>query len=486
MADSGQDKHADSSFDDDLDKMLQDTADQMDDEQDIFDSDEAINRLLGDSQDAEVLDEDSSESVDDLVDSLLDGVVAKPERKVDALLQETQQPDVFEEIDEFGDDPVELEKPSSPEPESVLTDDDMSAFADELLAEQEGIDAAMQQKAQSVADSVESMAEIDDFLLADFDLSADDDDFKVEVLSPAAESVRSIPAAESEIIRESVTPVMTADLKNSAVAHDEQSARMAQIESELTALKLGLNASEALDQAVKEQKRANRELDEANKKLRIWSVSALVIGILALVVGVAVIILNLGLSSNVEQMQGSVMDIEDRLAASAIALVEPNGASMEGLQLSVQSMQALVNDMPERLNALQGQVNAINTEEIQQVVDKQFVNINEKLAAIEAKIASLKSAKATPKAASRKLVKRVAVPEWVVNLVSFKQRWYTDKKVQEYKQKGIPAEVAPVDVNGVEWFVIRVVGFKNKTQATVYAAKMKKALNLSSVWVSGK
>jgi len=490
MASSEQDKQVDSSFDDDLDKMLQDTADQMGDDQDILDSDEAIDRLLGDSQGGEALDEDVPESVDDLVDSLLGGVVDNQEWKADLS---------DEEIDEFADDPVELEASSNAvsEPSSVLTEDEMSAFADDLLSEQGGINSAIQEKPSQEIGATESMAEIDefssdaedDFLLADFDISADDDEFKeeeVELSVPDRDRVEQVAVPEPEVVPERVAAAVVSEPSKSVAATDDQSEKIAQIESELADLKSGLNFSEALDKVSKDQKKSNRELDEANKKLKIWSISALVIGVIALVIGITVVVLNSEVQSSVERVRGSVMDIEDHLAVPAIKLADPNDAKIEELQFKVQSMQALVSDMPERLNALQGQLNSINTEEIQLVVDKQLTGINEKLAALEVKVASLKGVRTRSKARSRKVVKRVAVQEWVVNLVSFKQRWYTDKKVQEYKQKGIPAEVVSVDVQGVEWFRVRVAGFKDKAEAAAYAIKMKKSLNLNSVWVSKK
>jgi len=497
MANSGQNKQVDGSFDDDLDKMLQDTADQIDDDQEVLDSDDAIDRLLGDSQYVETLDEGFSESVDDLVDSLLDGVVTEQGRK--AGLSD-------EEVDEFADDPVEVEVPDNavePESESVFADDEMSAFADDLLSEQKGIDAAMQEKPKADVDSTESMDEIDefssddeedDFLLADFDISADDDDFKDELstpeqVAPVEQVVVAEPAAPSEEVAAAAPAAVTTpapEVRAGVVGGGAQSEKKSQIINEPARLKPEADFSEALDKAVKELKRANRELDETSKKLKIWSISALVIGVIALIVGVTVVVLNLGVQSSVERVQGSVMDIEDRLAVPVIKLVDPNDEKIEDLQLGMQSMQGLVKDMPERLNALQGQVNSINTEEIQKVVDKQLIDINEKLAVLELKLAGVKSAKIARAITPRKAVKSVAVQEWVVNLVSFKQRWYTDKKVLEYKQKGIPAEVTSIDVQGVEWFRVRVIGFKNKAEAAVYAIKMKKSLNLNSVWVSKK
>jgi hypothetical protein len=113
MADSEQDKQADSSFDDDLDKMLQDTVDQVDNDQDVLDSDDAIDRLLGDSQSDEALDDEFSESVDDLVDSLLDGVSAEQGQTADLSNKE---------IDEFADDPGENEATDTKVEESYYAD----------------------------------------------------------------------------------------------------------------------------------------------------------------------------------------------------------------------------------------------------------------------------------------------------------------------------------------------------------------------------
>jgi cell division protein FtsN len=72
---------------------------------------------------------------------------------------------------------------------------------------------------------------------------------------------------------------------------------------------------------------------------------------------------------------------------------------------------------------------------------------------------------------------------WSVNLIAFKQDWYAKSKAAEFAQKGVPVEVIPVDVNGVVWYRLRVAGFKNRAEADSYAARIKKALNLSSVWV---
>ncbi|MDP3334813.1 MAG: SPOR domain-containing protein, partial [Methylococcaceae bacterium] len=73
--------------------------------------------------------------------------------------------------------------------------------------------------------------------------------------------------------------------------------------------------------------------------------------------------------------------------------------------------------------------------------------------------------------------------DWSVNLIAYKQDWYAKSKAAEFAQKGVPVEVIPVEVNGVTWYRLKVGGFTNKAEADAYAARVKKALNLSSVWV---
>ena len=74
--------------------------------------------------------------------------------------------------------------------------------------------------------------------------------------------------------------------------------------------------------------------------------------------------------------------------------------------------------------------------------------------------------------------------EWSVNLNSYPNRDETESKMKELREKGIPAEVVIVTVNGVQWFRIRVTGFKTKAEADAYADKVIKILGRSRAWVS--
>ncbi len=73
---------------------------------------------------------------------------------------------------------------------------------------------------------------------------------------------------------------------------------------------------------------------------------------------------------------------------------------------------------------------------------------------------------------------------WSVNLVASKQDWYAKAKATEFRQKGIPVEIAKVNIDNVTWYRLRVGGFDSQAEASAYVGRVKKALNLSSAWVS--
>ena len=76
-----------------------------------------------------------------------------------------------------------------------------------------------------------------------------------------------------------------------------------------------------------------------------------------------------------------------------------------------------------------------------------------------------------------------AIKDWSVNLIAYRQQWYAGSKAAEFVEKGIPVEVLPVKIDNVTWYRLHVGGFNSKEEAALYAGRVKKALNLSSVWV---
>jgi hypothetical protein len=74
--------------------------------------------------------------------------------------------------------------------------------------------------------------------------------------------------------------------------------------------------------------------------------------------------------------------------------------------------------------------------------------------------------------------------KYSVNVVSYQQEWYAQSKAAEFKQKGIPVEVSPVDINNYATrYRLKVTGFKTKNEANDYAEKIKREHNLNETWV---
>jgi cell division protein FtsN len=74
--------------------------------------------------------------------------------------------------------------------------------------------------------------------------------------------------------------------------------------------------------------------------------------------------------------------------------------------------------------------------------------------------------------------------KWGVNLVAFKQEWFAKSKAAEFARMGIIADVIPVHEGNTTMYRLRVGGFKSKAEAFSNTDKIKKTLNLDSVWVS--
>ncbi len=82
------------------------------------------------------------------------------------------------------------------------------------------------------------------------------------------------------------------------------------------------------------------------------------------------------------------------------------------------------------------------------------------------------------------VLNQVITGKWGVNLVAFKQEWFAKSKAAEFARQGIFAEVIPVHEKNSTMYRLRVGGFKSKQEASSNTDRIKKSLNLDSVWVS--
>ncbi len=461
MAEANQDEAMDSNFEDDLDKMLQETADQLGGD---AESQEAIDDLLTAEDDATL--EGEAENVDDLVD---------------ALLKENEHVQTDEVIDEFAEDPVDE---FAEDPVDEFAEDPVDEFGEDA---DDIVDKALDKSIEEQPiDEFAADEEVSEETPATFDISDDDDEIDeaevVTVDEPGPEK-KEVAAAEPVAAKKQSAKQATSAINLGAEkAQDE---RITLLANEITELRKHFNFSDAIEKIVNDEKKTKQESENTHKKLKILSICALVIAVLAIGIGSTVLFFNLQLEGTVEEARNSLLDIEDEMEARAI---NPNDEKIKTVQARIKELQNTLDASAKEIDLLiadisndKSQATSLNT-----TMKTDITQLSDKVVVLETELESVKKARSARKVVSKAKSKARKPREWVVNLVSFKQRWYTDKKVESFKQQGIPTEVVTTEVKGEKWFRIRAVGFYSKVAAQDYADKVKRVLNLGSVWVSAK
>ena len=497
-------------FEADLEQMLQETEQQIESAGD----DDIIEQLLVDEGDASEAAM-TAEEEGDLVDSLLEGSLEADNtleeqpsgmnaEDIEALLDNSGESTdtVVADVDEFSEDDalsaVEEDEFSEDEEitiepaEDIDLDEENSAPSEETAAEESlELDTTLDDISFENVEGMDEIEDIDDLddVAPSFELS-DEDEEPESFLEP------DIP--EATIPKPDTPDAGIPELSQSGSAPDssvtnEQNERIRLLENEISELKRHGDIASVLDGLEKSAKKAKHDAEAGMKKLQIWIFSTLGVAVLAMIIACLVFFFNSGVEEDVMQLESALLDIEDKIA---IPLLNPNDKKISDIQVQVRALKKSTDKAFKEVDLLstsqnQGAGESLNAQ------NKTLLLLTEKLVQLEQEISGLKKQKVTTKVVSKpkrvvkstkkkpvkKVVKKI---EWVVNLAAFKQRWYTDKKVEDYQSKGIRAEVLVIDIGGVDWFRIRVGGFNNKNDAWEYAKKVKPILNLSSVWVSKK
>lgn len=561
-------------FADDLDAMLN-----IDDISSktvgTIDDDEAIDRLLvGD----ETVERDEQQEFDEFadIDSLLAG--DDPNAKQN----------LADDFDEFGDD-FDADIAIHPSRSGQAVDDE---FADIVGAEnrQEDVELAAAEVFDEVAalervgeiedladeepvlvasasvaprDELENMTEIDefsddsaligthaDFLMADFDISADDDfvapavppidEFAQDEAFPAAEvepvdeqllpagpdlsMVQELSAAiDEEPVEEMVavpvreaeheplrtpppvqqTPPAPAPVKAVDYSGDistlnrqivELKKHQQQIRHDLTELagkdelSTCLNSLESLQT---EQKKTKRGLDALAAKKPVAAYVANGVAVAALLIGTGLGIQGMIAKSQVGELATIIGKLQEQVnvaPASDAADKEMLRKQMDELTVSSGVMSTQIAELSKAIQADAGggkpggdlgkQLTELGNQDMQ--MGAAIEALQNKMSALE----KGRSAAAAPVAKAEKKKPEAVQENWAVNLIAFKQDWYAKRKAEEFAGKGVPAKVSKTEAKGESWYRLSVDGFKTQYEAAAYAAKVKKTLNLDSVWVT--
>lgn len=551
------------SFADDLDSMLNldGVAEQ---EVGMIDDDDAIDRLLiGDV--FEPVEENDASQLND-IDQLIAGEV-------------NQDNKLTPDFDEFGDDFDDLiadiqinpkqnktSQAEQPAPFDDLPEKDIDQSALEAVGqietfpEQVGDLPEIQIKADIGNDVLAGMAEIDefsdesdqtahgnaDFLLADFDISVDDEFAPDTGAAPAGEYPGGIEqaktdlAAAAELAVELVTedaapaeepPVETGEAEivdggaeTAGLAENEafeavggaQHLQNTQSEVDYSVLIAGLTGQinellkqhayamselqlksgkdelvsleNAVDTLQNEQKKAKRNIDNLTNKKPISAYVANGLAVMALVVGGSFGYQGYVAKSQLAQVVEYLGKIQTQLNEAPAA----DAAEKEMLRNQLDELSRANSMASEQIAELaksmqgQGGTGKPGGDLGKQLTElsNQDMQMGAAIESLQSKIAALEKNKGTgPVVKPAPKTPPVVQENWVVNLVAFKQDWYAKRKAEEFAGKGVPAKVAKSESKGETWYRLSVDGFKSQYEAAAYAARVKKTLNLDSVWV---
>jgi len=424
------------------------------------------------------------------------------------------------------DDKQALETPAEVDDEFDVDD----LIASESQAQEDKAAEVVDAKVDTEADAEqEDDNSNDDFLMADFDISADDDelldsedDIEEEELPSTADSSDEIedssePDTELDLAEEKfdsaelaelkkeldaqgvVVEQTTQDLTQFKTAIDELNAQMSQLKADNEALKNQItelttsttekdeSAAEEINTLQKDQRKLKKVVQENETKVPVIVYVVMAIAILALLVGGGLGAIGYGAQTEVESLTELVSTIEEEVEINS---AKDSSSDVRELKLNIKELQNKDKGVNSELRVVNKKLD--QPDPLKAVVDDLVEQNDHAQVAIEQLLATVgtleqqqkKVAVAIPKKKVKKVKKVVVKVEWIVHLVSFKQEWYAKRKAEEFEKKGIPAKVEKVKVNGETWFRLSVKGFKTKYEAAAYAVKVKKTLNLTSVWVA--
>lgn len=569
MADStnGKNKKTLDAFADDLDAMLnmEDTPDTR--KVGLIEDDDAIDRLLmGDNFRHGQQETEADEFAD--INALI-GDDFGDNRKMAS------------EIDEFGDDIDDIfaNIPVNPNPQADLVVDEVDEFAgiadetelvksidevttpeltalesvgiiDEFADRGSNDTVRAAEVTDSGKDEIEDMAEIDefseeppaatrnnaDFLMADFDISSDDDivepvhteqaidEFADDAVAPSpvpepraavedalaalASVAEPAPVADEFEEPEPASIPPAAPVAEKVAPPVDHSAELAALATQITVLKKQqqvfkqeMTEKAAKDELIKclenvdslqtEQKKTKRAVDAVGNRKPVAAYVANGLAVAALLIGTG-----LGFQGFIAKSQvGELVPIIGKLQEQVNAAPASDAADKEMLRKQLDELTVAntvaASQIAEINKTLQGEGGSAKAggDIGKQLAElgSQDMQMGAAIEALQNKIGVLEKGRALAAAPAPKPEKKkpaLVEENWAVNLIAFKQDWYAKRKAEEFAAKGVPAKVGKTESKGENWYRLSVDGFKSQYEAAGYAAKVKKTLNLDSVWVT--
>lgn len=491
MADPANNNHKNSlnDFDDELDAMLDKVKSSQASSIDREDEEDAIDRLLL----AEDFDSEALYQADDNEDSQIDDI------------------DLSDEADEFGDDLLVEEREEEYasfvdiiiDDETISSDEEMpdeiESFFEINDADEQAFEASGHQFEASGHQAVKSGDQngYAEALFEDYrDINVLFDDFN----APSDRDVLDEP----EVFGLKSQPDVD---KIRAVAQDEVLAGIRPRRSDddrFESDNADMTASSAFnsdqDSISLLQQTLRAELESKTKNIRIYAYIAMGLGGASLIAAIGFgliahdakkeasrlseLVNTLGTTVGESAVQSSDNELDDIKAAieqlnQRVDDIMAQLSSKAPLSAETDEAQDQLNDLQARLDVMESKALAMQAAKPKAIKAETIKPAVEEISKSVPAFAKTKKTKLQKGASG----KNNTTADWFVNLIAYRQQGYAKSKAVEFGKKGVPVDVVDVKVGSNTWYRLRVGGFRNRNEAASYAAKVKKTLNLSSVWV---
>jgi cell division septation protein DedD len=85
---------------------------------------------------------------------------------------------------------------------------------------------------------------------------------------------------------------------------------------------------------------------------------------------------------------------------------------------------------------------------------------------------------------TRKAATQAGDGDWVVNISSYRYESMANRKLAEFRNKGVTAEIYPVTIKGKPMYRIRAIGYDSRKEAKTWVSLLEDRLGVDSAWVS--
>ena len=334
-------------------------------------------------------------------------------------------------------------------------------------------------------DADDEQAQTDALIVDDISLA---DEFG-ENFDERSATTSDLPIVDPEKI-EAATIVQAQEQKPETVKQEPP--MIAGIEPEQVSANLNGAEITALNHNGFEQENIQKQLndcDRKDKKTVVLTYASLAIGIIALMSTIVMGVMIYGMKTEISKLTELVSILEEDMGS----ITEKNSEmKFNSNDSSIEQLDQKVNSLSKQLQEQSQSTAEIVKNKLTATVTKQ-ATINKSLGDLQTRIHALEKKKPSEAAAEKVSTKKQVqvkkakntrpAEDWSVNLVSYKEKSYAKSKAAKFVQKGVPVKVMAVDVNNATLYRLKVGGFKNKLDATSYASKIKKSLNLNSVSV---